>query len=291
VREAYQLTGIAAANAIMDNQVAAWEAEADAAGNVRLAQAAAAWKVQSSRLVATIERAVANADDAVANADDAVANADDAVANADDAVADADDAVADADAATIRWLSSLPLAARANAVAMAFAAANAAVNAITMAAGPPYHDEDTSDELYCLMPLVPLKFPQDLPLCDDCDDCSICLDSNPLLPRVKTPCGHIFHKACLIPLTKNKRDSMYYVPCPLCRSPFVLDEATAAEEFAKLSLCTCCTRHTTNRPPSYAYWETPNSFTGFKEPLYFIECYCSCRHNMRELVLMLPSTN
>ena len=161
------------------------------------------------------------------------------------------------------------------------------------------------------------KLPQDLPLCSECDECSICLESNPMLPRVKTPCGHVFHKACLFPLTEIKRNPKVQrvwdaplflalentencpppdvplfnftceVPCPLCRSLFILDNGTGAEEFAKWSACTCCARHNVDRPPSYAFWETPNPYVSQTSGVP--ECRCYCRHRLRQLVLLLPA--
>lgn len=161
------------------------------------------------------------------------------------------------------------------------------------------------------------KLPQDLPMGGECYECSICLESNPMLPRVITPCGHVFHKACLFPLTKIKRNPKVQrvwdaplflalentencpppdvqlfnftceVPCPLCRAIFVLDNGTGAEEFAKWSVCTCCTRHNVDRPPSYAFWEIPNSCVSQK--LGVPECRCYCRHRLRQLVRLLPA--
>ena len=174
------------------------------------------------------------------------------------------------------------------------------------------YEEDSSDER---APVEQLKLPQDLPLCGECDECSICLESNPMLPRVKTPCGHVFHKACLFPLTEVRRnpktsrvwDAPLFiafentencpppdvplfnftceVPCPLCRALFVLDNGTGAEEFAKWSECTCCARHMIDRPPSYAFWETPNSCVS--QSYGMPECRCYCRRRMRELVRLL----
>lgn len=175
-------------------------------------------------------------------------------------------------------------------------------------------EEDSSDEY---VQMEQLKLPQDLPLCDECDECSICLESNPMLPRMITPCGHVFHKACLFPLTEVRRsaktsrvwDAPLFlafentencpppdvplfnftceVPCPLCRALFVLDNGTGAEEFAKWSACTCCARHMVDRPPSYAFWETPNSCVS--QSYSMPECRCYCRRRMRELVRLLPA--
>ena len=57
------------------------------------------------------------------------------------------------------------------------------------------------------------KLPKDLLVpdwCGDCDwMCSICLEDNPELSRVKTSCGHEFHKACLDGLKKTQENAFF----------------------------------------------------------------------------------
>ena len=57
------------------------------------------------------------------------------------------------------------------------------------------------------------KLPKDLLVpdwCGDCDwACSICLEDNPELSRVKTACGHEFHKACLDGLKKTQVNAWF----------------------------------------------------------------------------------
>lgn len=57
------------------------------------------------------------------------------------------------------------------------------------------------------------KLPKDLLVsdwCGDCDwACSICLEDNPELSRVKTACGHEFHKDCLDGLKKTQVNASF----------------------------------------------------------------------------------
>ena len=57
------------------------------------------------------------------------------------------------------------------------------------------------------------KLPKDLLVpdwCGECDwACSICLEDNPELSRVKTACGHEFHKACLDGLKKTQENASF----------------------------------------------------------------------------------
>ena len=159
------------------------------------------------------------------------------------------------------------------------------------------------------LPVLPLpvlpppqpKLPKDLLVpdwCGDCDwMCSICLEDNPELSRVKTACGHEFHKECLdglkravpswrtwlpeydatnpviyyavgdspckeypeIELVYVPSNTTWYVPCPLCRTTICLDSGihTGKWEFYGWLGCTCCERHIRRRPSSYHWWVKP----------------------------------
>lgn len=48
-------------------------------------------------------------------------------------------------------------------------------------------------------------------------ECSICYEETTNDTRKKTPCGHVFHKACLG--TWVERHSARRPPCPMCRKP------------------------------------------------------------------------
>ena len=142
------------------------------------------------------------------------------------------------------------------------------------------------------------KLPKDLLVpewCGDCDwMCSICLEDNPELSRVKTACGHEFHKECLdglkraaipswrtwlpeydatnpviyyavgdspckeypeIELVYVPSNTTWYVPCPLCRTTICLDTGIHTGKWEFYGWLGCtCCERHIRRRPSSYHW-------------------------------------
>ena len=51
------------------------------------------------------------------------------------------------------------------------------------------------------------------------DNCAICLDIGKKM-FVKTNCGHLFHRKCLVAWVKSQKANSLQSKCPLCNTPF-----------------------------------------------------------------------
>jgi len=134
------------------------------------------------------------------------------------------------------------------------------------------------------------KFTQILNKCDECDanwECSICFMKKEEVSGIeRTSCGHYLCRTCMNSIKDEVKDptcTFIATPCPLCRTPIIIDDGTSIQLFKDLSECKCCDIHQLNRPPTYDFWELPsNPNSNTKE-----ECSCICRHTMRALIRRL----